>query len=94
MTASRNDDSCNKERKAQDVGDEEIMYEQLLDDIDAETLTKNDFEIDTGSRRGKVGGPGTAGNIRGRAGRRTLAPQANRCYDNERSCSANETTYW
>ena len=45
LTASRNDDSCNKERKAQDVGDEEIMYEPLLDDIDAETLTKTILKL-------------------------------------------------
>ena len=45
MTASRNHDSCNKERKVQDMGDEEIMYEPLLDDIDVETLTKTILKL-------------------------------------------------
>ena len=38
LTASRTDDSSNMEREVQDVGDEDIMYEPLLDDIDAEAL--------------------------------------------------------
>ena len=51
LTVSRIDDSSNKEREVQDVGDKDKMYELLLDDIDAETLmNEDDFEIDTGSR--------------------------------------------
>ena len=35
------------------MGDKDIMYELLLDDIDAEMLmNEGDFEIDTGSRDG------------------------------------------
>ena len=45
LTASRYDDSCNKERKAQDMGDEDIMYELLLGDIDAETLMKTILKL-------------------------------------------------
>ena len=33
-----NDDNSNKERKVQDVGDEDVMYKPLLNDIDVETL--------------------------------------------------------
>ena len=48
---SRTDDSSNKKREVQDVGHEDIMYELLLDDLDAETLMNEDhFEIDTGSQ--------------------------------------------
>ena len=36
LTVSRTNDSSNKEREVQDVGDEDIMYEPLLDDINAE----------------------------------------------------------
>ena len=45
LTASRNDNSCNKERKAQDVRDEEIMHEPLLDNIHAETFTKTILKL-------------------------------------------------
>ena len=38
------------------MGDEDIMCELLLDDIDEETLmNEDDFEIDTGSRDGLQG---------------------------------------
>ena len=38
------------------MGEEEIKYEPLLDNIDTETLMKDDdFEIDTGSRDGLHG---------------------------------------
>ena len=45
LTVSRTDDSCNKEREVQDVGDEDIMYEPLLDDIElirCEDVTVNE----------------------------------------------------
>ena len=45
MTASRYDDSCNKERKEQVVGDEDIMYKLLIDDTDAETLMKTILKL-------------------------------------------------
>ena len=79
LTVSRTDNSSNKEREVQDVGEEDIMYEPLSDDIDAETLmNEDDFEIDTGSRdglqvikqedsvlrRGEVGGPGKTRDLR------------------------------
>ena len=45
LTVSRTDDSSNQEREVQDVGEENIMYEPLLDDIDVETLmNEDDFE--------------------------------------------------
>ena len=48
--------SCNKEREVQDMGDENIMYEPLLDNINTETLiNEDDFEIDMGSRDGLHG---------------------------------------
>ena len=38
------------------MGDEDIMYEPLLDDIDVEMLmNEDDFEIDTGSQDGLQG---------------------------------------
>ena len=50
LTVSRTDKSSNKKREVQDVGDEDIMYEPLLDNIDAETLMNgDDFKIDMGS---------------------------------------------
>ena len=50
LTVSRNDDNSNKEKEGQDVGDENIMYKSLLDDINVEALmNEDDFEIDTGS---------------------------------------------
>ena len=77
----------------QDVGDKDIMYEPLLDDIDVETLmTEDDLKIDMGAqdglqaggshpeRRGEVGSRGKTSDLRGRGGRWTLAPQAKRCY--------------
>ena len=77
------------------MGDEDIMYEPLLDDIDVETLiNEDDITRRTvrrragGSRpkrRGEVGGPGRTKDLRGRAGRQMLAPQAHRCYK-KRSC--------
>ena len=73
LTVSRTDNNSNKEREVQDVGDEDIMYEPLLDDIDVETLMNEDnLKIDTESRdrlqryraggsrpkrQGEVGGP-------------------------------------
>ena len=48
LTLSRTDDSSNKEREVQDMGDEDIMYEPLLDDM--RKLNEDDFEIDTGLR--------------------------------------------
>ena len=39
---SRTDDSSKKEREVQDMGNEDIMYEPLLDDIDGETLVNED----------------------------------------------------
>ena len=51
--SSTDDDSSNKEPEVQDVGDEDIMYEPLLDDKDVKMLiNEGDFEIDTGSRDG------------------------------------------
>ena len=45
----------NKEREVQDVGDENIMYEPLLDDIDADTfMDEDDFEIEMGVTRRDV----------------------------------------
>ena len=54
-------------------------------------------------RREEVGGPGKTNDLRERVGRWTLAPRANRCYDNEEAAifdcspviidSANETMY-
>ena len=38
------------------MGDEDIMYKPLLDDINADTLmNEDDFEIDMGSRNGLQG---------------------------------------
>ena len=48
LDSKQNDDSCNKERKAQDMEDEGIMYGPLLDDIDARDVNEDDFEIDMG----------------------------------------------
>ena len=50
-------DSTNKGREIlQDVGDEDILCERLLEDVDAETLmNKDNFEIDTGPRDGLQG---------------------------------------
>ena len=56
MTVGRTDNSSNKENEVQDVGDEDIMHELLLDDIDVVMLMNEDnFEIDTGSRDGLHG---------------------------------------
>ena len=56
LPVSRTDDSSNKEREVQDVGDEDIMYQSLLDDIDAEMLMNEGyFEIDTESQDGLQG---------------------------------------
>ena len=53
---TRTNNRSNKERKVQDVGDEDIMYEPLLDDIAAETLMNEaDFQIYTGSWDGLQG---------------------------------------
>ena len=50
LTESRTDDSSNKERKVQDEGGKDILYEPLLDDINVETLmNEGTFEIDMGS---------------------------------------------
>ena len=50
LTVSRFNNSSNKEWEIQDMGDEDIMYKPLLDNIDVETLTnESDFEIDTAS---------------------------------------------
>ena len=38
LTASRTNDSSNKEREVQDMGDEDILYVLLLDYIDVETF--------------------------------------------------------
>ena len=52
----RTDDSSNKEREVQDVGDKDIMHELLLDDIDMVMLmNEGDIEIDTGSWDGLHG---------------------------------------
>ena len=63
-------------------------------------MNEDNFEIDTGSRdglqgvkqedsvlkdEGEVGSPGKTRDLRGRVGRRMLAPRVNHCYDNERS---------
>ena len=53
---SRTNNTSNKEREVQDVGDEDILYKPLLNDIDVETLMNEDyFEIDTGSQDGLQG---------------------------------------
>ena len=53
---SRTDDSSNKERQVQDMGDKDVIYKPLLDNIDTETLMNvDDCEIDTGSRDGLHG---------------------------------------
>ena len=56
LTVSRIDDSCNKEREVQNVGNKDIVYEPLLDNMDAETLmNEGNFEIDMGSSEGLQG---------------------------------------
>ena len=56
LTVSRTDDSSNKEREVQDMGDEDIPYKLLLDNIDVEMLmNEDDFEIGTRSRDGLKG---------------------------------------
>ena len=50
--------NSDKEREVQDEGDgdEDVMYEPLLHDIDAATLMyEDDFEVETGSREGLRG---------------------------------------
>ena len=46
LTVSRTDDSRNKEKEVLDVGDEDMMYGPLLDDIHTETfMNEDDFEL-------------------------------------------------
>ena len=50
MIVSTMDDNSDRESEVQDIGDEHVMYEPLLDDIDMETLMQEaDFEVETGS---------------------------------------------
>ena len=56
LTVSTTAESCNKEKEVQGVGDDDILYERLLHDMDVETLmNEDDFEIDTGSCDGLQG---------------------------------------
>ena len=53
---SRTNDTSNKERKVQDVRDEDVVYKPLLDNIDGEKLINEDnFETYMGSRDGVQG---------------------------------------
>ena len=47
MTASRNDNICKKERKAQDVGDERNNVRTVIRRYKCGDINEDDFEIDT-----------------------------------------------